>query len=75
MKPKRLIQTRYGNQTYVQDVVLIDKNFNTIILTMWDSYVEKECVLLAEKIVKRPVILANQLKASSFNGNHLNLPI
>lgn len=70
MRPKRLIQTRAGNQTYVQDILLIDKSFHTVILTMWDTYVEKECVLLAEKIAKKPVILANRLKVSSFNGKN-----
>lgn len=59
IRPKRLIQTRFGNQAYVQDILLIDKTFHTIILTMWDTYVEKECVLIAEKIAKKPIILGN----------------
>lgn len=71
MRPKRLIQTRIGNQKYVQDVMLMEKTFNTITLTMWDSYVEKECIFLADKIATKPVILANRLKVLSFNSNHL----
>ncbi|CAA2992121.1 Hypothetical predicted protein [Olea europaea subsp. europaea] len=75
MRPKRLIQTRSRNQTYVQDILLIDMSFHTIILTMWDSYVEKECIFLADNIAKKPVILANQLKVSSFNGLTLSTKI
>ncbi|KAL2455644.1 Replication factor A protein [Abeliophyllum distichum] len=68
MKPKRLIQTRSGNQTYVQDIILINKSFQTMMLTMWDSYVDRECVLIAENIANKPVIVASHLKVSSFNG-------
>ncbi|KAL2454075.1 Uncharacterized protein Adt_48423 [Abeliophyllum distichum] len=68
MKPKRLIQTRSGNQTYVQDIIVINKSFQTMMLTMWDSYVDRECVLIAENIANKPVIVASHLKVSSFNG-------
>lgn len=75
IRPKRLIQTRFGNQTYVQDIFLIDRTFHTIILTMWDGFVEKECIVIAESIAKKPIILANRLKVSSFNGLTLSTKI
>ncbi|KAL2529638.1 Replication factor-A C terminal domain-containing protein [Forsythia ovata] len=40
----------------------------TIMLTMWDSYVDREWMLIAENIANKPVIVASHLKVSSFNG-------
>ncbi|KAL2526193.1 Nucleic acid-binding [Abeliophyllum distichum] len=65
IKPKRLIQTRFGTQSYIQDVVLIDERFQTVLLTMWDNFVDKECIFISDRNF---IIVGTPLKASSFNG-------
>jgi hypothetical protein len=42
--------------------------FETIVLTMWEAFVERECILIANNIAKKPVLVGNHLKVSSFNG-------
>ncbi|CAI9763417.1 unnamed protein product [Fraxinus pennsylvanica] len=72
IRPKRLIHTRAGGQVYVQDIVLMNKRFETVVLTMWEAFVERECILIANNIAKKPVLVGNHLKVSSFNGLSLS---
>lgn len=39
---------------------------------MWDAFVERECILIANNISKKPVLIGNHLKVSSFNGLSLS---
>ncbi|KAL2527635.1 replication protein A 70 kDa DNA-binding subunit B-like [Abeliophyllum distichum] len=43
IKPRRIIQTRFGKECQVQDLVLINKMFDTVLLTMWEAFVDNEC--------------------------------
>ncbi|KAL2499049.1 Replication protein A 70 kDa DNA-binding subunit B [Abeliophyllum distichum] len=71
-RPKRMIQTRSGNQCQVQDIILVNKRLETIILTMWENFVDNECNYICENLAKKPVIIAKHLKVSSFNGVSLS---
>ncbi|XP_022862789.1 replication protein A 70 kDa DNA-binding subunit B-like, partial [Olea europaea var. sylvestris] len=66
MTPKRLIQSKDGNQTWLQNIILLDMNFKTMVLTLWDSFVDRECLLIADIIDKKSVIFATRLKVTSF---------
>ncbi|KAL2517946.1 Replication protein A 70 kDa DNA-binding subunit B [Abeliophyllum distichum] len=72
IKPKRLIKVRSGGQSYVQDVVLVDQSFDTILLTLWDCFVDKECVYISQHLSKKPIVIAKHLKVSSFHGLSLS---
>ncbi|XP_022897792.1 replication protein A 70 kDa DNA-binding subunit B-like [Olea europaea var. sylvestris] len=43
-----------------------------MILTLWDSFVDRECKLFSENIDKKPVIFATNLKVTSFLGLKLS---
>ncbi|KAL2499699.1 Replication protein A 70 kDa DNA-binding subunit B [Abeliophyllum distichum] len=68
IKPKRFIHTRSGTQSCIQDVVLVNQRFETVLLTMWDQFVEKECIYISDNFNKKPIIVASHLKVSSFSG-------
>ncbi|CAA2967978.1 replication A 70 kDa DNA-binding subunit D-like isoform X1 [Olea europaea subsp. europaea] len=68
VRQKRIIQTHFGTQASLQDVILIDKNYQTVMLTLWDTFVEQECTAIVQNLPTKPVIWAINLKASSFNG-------
>ncbi|CAI9755678.1 unnamed protein product [Fraxinus pennsylvanica] len=72
IRPKRLIHTRAGGQVYVQDIVLMNKIFETVVLTMWEAFMDRECIFLSNTITKKPVLVGNHLKVSSFNGLSLS---
>ncbi|KAL2537363.1 replication protein A 70 kDa DNA-binding subunit D-like [Forsythia ovata] len=44
----------------------------TILLTMWEDFVDNECNYICENLAKKPVIIAKHLKVSSFNGVSLS---
>ncbi|XP_022895229.1 replication protein A 70 kDa DNA-binding subunit B-like [Olea europaea var. sylvestris] len=75
VRQKRIIQTQFGTQTCLQDVVLIDKSFETIILTMWDTFVENDCVTITDNIESKPIIWTTNLKVSSYNGVTLSTKV
>ncbi|KAL2465108.1 Replication protein A 70 kDa DNA-binding subunit B [Abeliophyllum distichum] len=52
-RPKRMIQTRSGNQCQVQDIILVNKRLETIILTMWENFVDNECNYICENLAKK----------------------
>lgn len=66
MTPKRNIQSKDGNQTRARDFILLDINFKTMILILWDSFVYRGCVLIADNIKKKSVIFAIHVKVTSF---------
>ncbi|KAL2518470.1 Replication protein A 70 kDa DNA-binding subunit B [Abeliophyllum distichum] len=66
-RPKRMIQTRSGNQCQVQDIILINKRLETILLTMWENFVDNECNYICENLAKKPVIIAKHLKRVSLS--------
>ncbi|KAL2505488.1 Replication protein A 70 kDa DNA-binding subunit B [Abeliophyllum distichum] len=68
IKLKRFIHTRSGIQSCIQDVVLVNQRFETVLLTMWDQFVEKECIYISDNFNKKPIIVASHLKVSSFSG-------
>ncbi|XP_022870816.1 replication protein A 70 kDa DNA-binding subunit D-like [Olea europaea var. sylvestris] len=75
MTPKRLIQSKDGNQTWLQDIILLDMNFKTMMLTLWDSFVDRECLLIANIIDKKPVIFATRLKVTALFGLKLSMKV
>ncbi|CAA3005690.1 Hypothetical predicted protein [Olea europaea subsp. europaea] len=75
VRQKRIIQTQFGTQACLQDVVLIDKSFETIILTPWDTFVENDCVTIIDNIGSKPIIWATNLKVSSYNGVTLSTKV
>ncbi|CAA2992823.1 Hypothetical predicted protein [Olea europaea subsp. europaea] len=75
VRQKRIIQTQFGTQACLQDVVLIDKSFQTIILTMWDTFVENECITIIDNIGSKPIIWVTNLKVSSYNGLTLSTKV
>lgn len=68
IRQKRLIQTRFGTETFLQDIVLIDNKFRTVVLTLWDTFVDEEGNKILQNIANKPIIWATNLKVSSFNG-------
>lgn len=62
VKQKRIIQTHFGTEAALQDIMLIDKEFQTVTLTLWDSFVERECITITTNLANRPVIWATNLK-------------
>ncbi|KAL2526696.1 Replication protein A 70 kDa DNA-binding subunit E [Abeliophyllum distichum] len=53
IKPRRIIQTRFGKECQVQDFVLINKKFDTILLTMWEAFVDNECKYVSQNLKKK----------------------
>ncbi|KAL2552491.1 Replication protein A 70 kDa DNA-binding subunit D [Forsythia ovata] len=72
IKPRRIIQTRYGKECQVQDLVLINKKFDTILLTMWEAFVDNECKYISKNLKRKPVLIGKHLKVTSFNGLSLS---
>lgn len=64
MTSKRLIQSKEGNQTWVQDVILLDRNFKNMMLTIWDSLVDRECIVIADNMEKKSIIFATLVKVT-----------
>ncbi|XP_022897705.1 replication protein A 70 kDa DNA-binding subunit D-like [Olea europaea var. sylvestris] len=75
MTPKRLIQSKDGNQIWLQDIILLDMNFKTMVLTLWNSFVDRECLLIANIIDKKPVIFTTRLKITSLFGLKLSMKV
>ncbi|XP_022848737.1 replication protein A 70 kDa DNA-binding subunit B-like [Olea europaea var. sylvestris] len=65
--PKRVIQIR-DNQSTVQDVILMNERFETRMLQMWDNFVANECNTIHNTITKKPIVVSNRLRVTSFNG-------
>ncbi|KAL2505189.1 Replication protein A 70 kDa DNA-binding subunit B [Abeliophyllum distichum] len=53
IKPRRIIQTRFGKECQVQDLVLINKMFDTVLLTMWEAFVDNECKYISQNLKKK----------------------
>ncbi|KAL2505399.1 Replication protein A 70 kDa DNA-binding subunit B [Abeliophyllum distichum] len=68
IKPKRLIQTWFGTQSYIQDVVLINERFQIVLLTMWENFVNNECIFISNNLTRKLIVIGTHLKVSSFNG-------
>ncbi|KAL2492914.1 Replication protein A 70 kDa DNA-binding subunit E [Abeliophyllum distichum] len=68
IKPRRIIQTRFGKECQVQDLVLVNKRFDTVLLTMWEAFVDNECKYICQNLRKKLVLIGKHLKVTSFNG-------
>ncbi|KAL2466624.1 replication protein A 70 kDa DNA-binding subunit B-like [Abeliophyllum distichum] len=64
IKPRRIIQTRFGKECQVQDLMLINKRFDTVLLTMWEPFVDNECKYICQNLKKKP---CSDWKASQSN--------
>ncbi|KAL2542507.1 Replication protein A 70 kDa DNA-binding subunit E [Abeliophyllum distichum] len=64
IKPRRIIQTRFGKECQVQDLVLINKRFDTVLLTMWEAFVDNECKYISQNLKKKA---CSDWKASQSN--------
>ncbi|KAL2550169.1 replication protein A 70 kDa DNA-binding subunit B-like [Forsythia ovata] len=73
MLPKKVVQTKSGTEFYTKEVIFINERFETVMLRMWDRFVNNECSKIFEIINKIPVILGKKFRVSSFNGNVFNL--
>ncbi|KAL2519525.1 Replication protein A 70 kDa DNA-binding subunit B [Abeliophyllum distichum] len=72
IKSKRFIRTRKGKECFVQDLVLINERSETVFLTMWDTFVDKECIYIHSRITKRPIIIGKHVRVSSYHGLSIN---
>ncbi|KAL2546873.1 replication protein A 70 kDa DNA-binding subunit D-like [Forsythia ovata] len=72
IKPRRIIQTRCEKECQVQDLVLVNKKFDTILLTMWEVFVDNECKYISQNLKRKPVLIGKHLKVTSFNGLSLS---
>ncbi|KAL2471009.1 Replication protein A 70 kDa DNA-binding subunit D [Abeliophyllum distichum] len=68
IKPRRIIQTRFGKECQVQDLVLVNKRFDTVLLTMWETFVDNECKYICQNLRKKLILIGKHLKVTSFNG-------
>ncbi|KAL2543442.1 Replication protein A 70 kDa DNA-binding subunit B [Abeliophyllum distichum] len=66
IKPRRIIQTRFGKECQVQDLVLIDKRFDTVLLTMWEAFVDNECKYICQNLKKKTCLSISTKADSSF---------
>ncbi|KAL2493646.1 replication protein A 70 kDa DNA-binding subunit D-like [Forsythia ovata] len=68
--PKNLVQTKFQRESCIQEIVLINEKFETTFLTVWDEFVVNECKIVTTMVGATPIILARNLRVSSFNENH-----
>uniref|UniRef100_A0A803P0X1 Replication protein A subunit n=1 Tax=Cannabis sativa TaxID=3483 RepID=A0A803P0X1_CANSA len=61
IRPKRQIHNRHGEAT-IQELVLMDNEFNTATLTMWNNFVDNECAAISNIIHKKPIMIGTRLK-------------
>ncbi|KAL2471683.1 Replication protein A 70 kDa DNA-binding subunit B [Abeliophyllum distichum] len=76
--PKKVVQTKNGSESHIQEIILVNErsrqcgiDFQTVVLRMWDRFVDNECHQISAIMNGRPVILGKNLRVSSFNGNNL----
>ncbi|KAL2531522.1 replication protein A 70 kDa DNA-binding subunit B-like [Abeliophyllum distichum] len=66
--PKKVVQTKNGSESHIQEIILVNERFQTVLLRMWDRFVDNECHQISAIMNDRPVILGKNLRVSSFNG-------
>ncbi|KAL2495711.1 Uncharacterized protein Fot_39468 [Forsythia ovata] len=66
--PKKLVQTKYQRESCIQEIVLINEKFERMFLTAWDEFVVNECKTVTTMVGAALIILARNLRVSSFNG-------
>ncbi|XP_060972585.1 replication protein A 70 kDa DNA-binding subunit B-like [Cannabis sativa] len=67
IRPKRQIHNRHGEAT-IQELVLVDNEFNIATLTMWNNFVDNECAAISNIIHKKPIMIGTRLKVFCYNG-------
>ncbi|KAF4382948.1 hypothetical protein G4B88_010119 [Cannabis sativa] len=67
IRPKRQIHNRHGEAT-IQELVLVDNEFNIATLTMWNNFVDNECAAISNIIHKKPIMIGTRLKVVCYNG-------
>ncbi|KAL2546513.1 hypothetical protein Fot_15746 [Forsythia ovata] len=61
--PRKVVQTKNGTKSHIQEVVLINDKFETLMLKMWDTFVEGECKKISEIINEMPVIIGKKFRS------------
>lgn len=74
VRQKRIIKIHFGPQAYLQDVILMDKHFQIVILTSWNTFCQKRVHNIIQNLGSKPIIWARNIKVSSFHGK-LNINI
>ncbi|KAH7510563.1 hypothetical protein FEM48_ZijujUnG0111900 [Ziziphus jujuba var. spinosa] len=70
IKPKKEIITNNGLEI-VQEMTLMNDNMDTVMLTMWNQFVNNECTQILNIMNRKPIIIGCRLKVSSYNGMYL----
>nr|XP_048328430.1 replication protein A 70 kDa DNA-binding subunit B-like [Ziziphus jujuba var. spinosa] len=71
IKPKKEIITNDGLEI-VQEMTLMNDNMDTVMLTMWNQFVNNECTQILNIMNRKPIIIGCRLKVSSYNGISLS---
>ncbi|XP_060667915.1 replication protein A 70 kDa DNA-binding subunit B-like [Ziziphus jujuba] len=71
IKPKKEIITNNGLEI-VQEMTLMNDNMDTVMLTMWNQFVNNECTQILNIMNRKPIIIGCRLKVSSYNGISLS---
>nr|XP_048330106.1 replication protein A 70 kDa DNA-binding subunit B-like isoform X1 [Ziziphus jujuba var. spinosa] len=53
-------------------MTLMNDNMDTVILTMWNQFVNNECTQILNIMNRKPIIIGCRLKVSSYNGISLS---
>nr|XP_048331633.1 replication protein A 70 kDa DNA-binding subunit D-like [Ziziphus jujuba var. spinosa] len=56
----------------VQEMTLMNDNMDTVMLTMWNQFVNNECTQILNIMNRKPIIIGCRLKVSSYNGISLS---
>nr|XP_048326717.1 replication protein A 70 kDa DNA-binding subunit D-like [Ziziphus jujuba var. spinosa] len=71
IKPKKEIITNDGLEI-VQEMTLMNDNMDTVMLTMWNQFVNNEYTQILNIMNRKPIIIGCRLKVSSYNGISLS---
>ncbi|KAH7525056.1 hypothetical protein FEM48_Zijuj06G0184500 [Ziziphus jujuba var. spinosa] len=71
IKPKNEIIMSDGLEI-VQEMTLMNDNMDTVMLTMWNQFVNNECTQILNIMNRKPIIIGCRLKVSSYNGISLS---
>ncbi|KAL5542676.1 hypothetical protein UlMin_010386 [Ulmus minor] len=75
LHPKDRFKHFFGSKSTIQEVVMIYQEFKTIMLTMWENFLENECHSISNSLGRKPIIIGTHLKVKSFNDKtkHITL--
>ncbi|CAI9782924.1 unnamed protein product [Fraxinus pennsylvanica] len=72
VRPKRKIPNINVDSTVQALFLLMKVKLQAIVLTIWDNFIDREGAEIADCLMKKPIIVGNHLKVTSFKGISLS---